>query len=99
VRRSCSSFPDEQIFSDAREHFRAMLQDVWTTARSEPDGPDVVLYLSGRNGSPSEFFRGDRGGLSCDPWCRGALVNGALNGLITAIGAVGGGWLCDRMVS
>jgi MFS family permease len=26
-----------------------------------------------------------------------ALVNGALNGLITAVGAIGGGWLCDRM--
>jgi MFS transporter, PAT family, beta-lactamase induction signal transducer AmpG len=83
--------------SDAREHFRAMLQDVWTTARSRAGWTGMLFCISPvGTAALLNFFAAVAVDYRANPGMV-ALVNGALNGLITAVGAVGGGWLCDRM--
>jgi MFS transporter, PAT family, beta-lactamase induction signal transducer AmpG len=83
--------------TDAREHFRAMLQDVWTTAKSRP-GWTGMLFCVSPVGTAAllNYFSGIAVDYRATPRMV-ALVNGALNGLITAVGSLGGGWLCDRM--
>jgi MFS family permease len=83
--------------TDAREHFRAMLRDVWTTAKSKPGWTGMLFCISPvGTAALLNYFSAIAVDYRATPGIV-ALVNGALNGLITAVGALAGGWLCDRM--
>jgi len=81
----------------AGEHMRAMLGDVWKTAKSRP-GWTGMLFCISPVGSAAllNYFAGLAVDYQATPRMV-ALVNGALNGLITAAGSLTGGWLCDRV--
>ena len=83
--------------TEFREHFRAMLQDVWMTAKSKPGWTGMLFCISPvGTAALLNYFAAIAVDYQATPGMV-ALVNGALNGLITAAGSLGGGWLCDRM--
>ena len=76
---------------------KAMLRDVWKTAKSRP-GWSGMLFCISPVGTAAllNYFSG----IAMDYKATAGMVvfvNGALNGLITAVGSVAGGWICDRM--
>ncbi len=79
------------------EHMRAMLGEVWKTARSKPGWTGMLFCISPvGTAALLNYFAG----MAVDYKATAgmvAFVNGALNGLITAAGSLAGGWICDRM--
>jgi MFS family permease len=82
---------------DAGEHVKAMLRDIWNTARSRP-GWSGMLFCISPVGTAAllNYFAGMTDTFHASKWTV-MVVNGWLNGLITAAGSVLGGLLCDRM--
>ncbi len=85
-----------------REHeapvvvFRSMLGEVWRTARSRAGWTGILFCISpvGTAALLNEFS-----GVAVDYHATPgmvAFVQGALSGLVTAVGALAGGYLCDR---
>jgi MFS family permease len=82
---------------DAAEHMKAMLRDVWKTARSRPGWTGMLFCISPvGTAALLNYFAGMANDFHAAKWTI-TLVNGWLNGLITALGSVLGGLLCDRM--
>src|SRR5262249_31358938 len=71
---------------DPAEHLRAMLRDIWKTAKSRPGWTGMLFCISPvGTAALLNFFSGMSGSFHAAKWTV-TLVNGALNGLITALG-------------
>jgi MFS transporter, PAT family, beta-lactamase induction signal transducer AmpG len=82
---------------DAREHAKAMLRDIWNTARSRPGWTGMLFCISPvGTAALLNYFAAMANTFHAEKWTV-VLVNGWLNGLITAAGSVLGGLLCDRI--
>ena len=75
-----------------------MLRDVWRVARSRPGWTGMLLFCS-RRSAPRRCSTTSRRWPPTTAPRDGmvAFVNGPVNGLVTAAGALIGGYLCDRM--
>jgi MFS transporter, PAT family, beta-lactamase induction signal transducer AmpG len=74
----------------------AVLQDLWQVARSRTGYMALfIVFLPIGTGAASNLWS-----ATADDWHASApivaLVNGALGGLVSAIGCIVGGYLCDR---
>jgi MFS family permease len=79
------------------EHVKAMLRDIWKTARSRPGWTGMLFCISPvGTAALLNYFSGMANSFHAAKWTV-TLVNGALNGLITALGSLIGGYFCDRM--
>jgi MFS family permease len=78
-------------------HMGKMLREMWKTAKSRPGWTGMLFCISPvGTAALLNYFSGMAKQFHAQVWTV-ALVNGALNGLITAAGSLIGGWLCDRM--
>src|SRR5262249_35038195 len=87
----------EAIGHELREAMRALGKDLKTIAFSRTGVLGILICLSPVGaGAASNYF-----GPNADAWHASAdlvaLVTGVLSGVVTAIGAVAGGWLSDRI--
>ncbi|MBP6338303.1 MAG: MFS transporter [Vitreoscilla sp.] len=78
-------------------HARALAQDVLALVRSRPGTLALVIcFLPIGSGAAGNMWSvvADRWHASADTV---AWANGAVSGLVSALGCLAGGWLCDRM--
>lgn len=78
-------------------HARALLQDVLALVRSRPGALALVIcFLPIGVGAAGNMWS-----VAADSWHASAdtvaWANGAVSGLVSALGCLVGGWLCDRM--
>jgi MFS family permease len=82
---------------DARELFGTMIRDVWRVASSKPGWTGILFCLSPvGTAALINYFSGLAVDYHASPGMV-KFVNGWANGLLTAGGALIGGYLCDRM--
>jgi MFS transporter, PAT family, beta-lactamase induction signal transducer AmpG len=86
-----------QVSEEFGIHMRKMLREMWKTAKSRPGWTGMLFCISPvGTAALLNYFSGMAKQFHAQTWTV-ALVNGALNGLITAAGSLIGGWICDRM--
>jgi MFS family permease len=82
---------------DAAQHIKEMLREIWKTAKSRPGWTGMLFCISPvGTAALLNYFSGMSEAFHAAKWTV-TLVNGALNGLITALGSLIGGVICDRM--
>jgi MFS family permease len=89
--------PDRPRGRSPREIFGTMLSDVWRTARSRPGWTGMLFCISPVGTAALLYYFS---AIAVDYHASVAMVafvSGALNGLVTALGSLVGGYICDRM--
>jgi MFS family permease len=78
-------------------HMGKMLREVWATAKSRPGWTGMLFCISPvGTAALLNYFSAIAVDYQASPRMV-AVVNGWVNGIITAIGSLLGGWICDRM--
>jgi len=77
--------------------FRAMARDVWSALKSPRTLAGLVFFLSPVGASAVSNLISSVGPDYHASDAQVAAVSGVLGGLLSALGCMGGGWLCDRM--